>query len=243
MWVHSRSCVKAKSAAPLWRCPRFCIHSRPINIPFGSIIQLCARADSTSTGSFWEPAPSFELERAEGRETRGTSRAMGIVSFLLSFFLRDAVPPRTILPYQPTDDLSPYTASTSSSSSSSSSSCRRRRRRPHRRRLLLLSPLRSSRFLLAAPLSRNATHAPIRQEIVPILSFAFSSPRHRPTDCIQIISRMPRVVPVHPRFVLVAVYRATEPKVIFTMEFPEFSILLSLRSLSLANALRKRNVI
>lgn len=73
-WVHSESCVKAKSAraAPLCRCPRFCIHSRPINIPFSSIIQL--HADSSSTGSFWESARSFERRVKEGEKRTSYAR-------------------------------------------------------------------------------------------------------------------------------------------------------------------------
>lgn len=88
--------------------------------------------------------------------------------------------------------------SSSSSSSSSSTS----------------AASRSSCFLLGAPLSRAATHAPAResQEIVPILSFAFSPPspcgttyRLRTNNPQNAVARA--LVPVRPQFGLVAVHR------------------------------------
>lgn len=75
--------------------------------------------------------------------------------------------------------------------------------------LFLLASSRTACFLLRAPLSRAATHAPTREPGNCSYSlFRFLVPAARPTDCVQIISRMPRVVPVRPQFVLVAVYCA-----------------------------------
>lgn len=129
------------------------------------------------------------------------------MSFLLSFvfFPPDAVPPRTILPYQPTDELSPYIASTSSSSSSLSSSS------------FSSSSSSSSSSSFLSSLVWFLSRGPFQARKL----FLFSLSPSRPTDCIQIISRMPRDVPVRSQFVLVA----AGPKVIFTLEFPEFSIL------------------
>lgn len=187
----------------MWRCPRFCIHSRPINIPFGSIIQL--HADSTAAPVASENLPRALSEstvrggcaRCPGRRKNGLR--LGSLFSSLSLSTRPAmfVPRHFVLPL--TVSFSIYITSTSSSSSSSAS--------PPSSSLssssLLLpsssSPSSSSPppplppplsprffshglFLLSGHLSHalHATHAPTHasQEIVPILSFAFSSPRH-----------------------------------------------------------------
>lgn len=153
---------------------------------------------------------SESTERRQRGAKRG-GRTARLVSSLLSLMRPRFLP--DILPYHQQSFpiyIYIYIASTSSSSSSPSSSSSTSSCRCHL--LLLLLLLVSSRtacFLLGAPLSHAATHAPTREPGNCSYSlFRFLVPAARPTDCVQIISRMPRVVPVRPQFVLVAVYRA-----------------------------------